>query len=129
MSDEIFVSCQDLHVEISVLSVDIVQLIDDRTEVLVFLRVSSIQCQGRSELTSSMTCPIRDLYGSHSSRKFMWPEESTKAKLMIYLNVPMCPVEVKPDGTSSSGGRTEVKISSRFSATDTALKDSWWTHA
>jgi hypothetical protein len=31
----------------------------------------------------------------------------------------MCPVDVKPDGTSSSGGKTEVKISSRLSVTDT----------
>jgi len=36
-------------------------------------------------------------------------------------DAPMCPVDVKPDGTSSSGGRTEVKISSTFSVTVTVL--------
>lgn len=94
---------------------DVVQLIDDCSEVLVFLPLSAVTFPRDMQLTSSMTCPMRDLYGSHSSRKFMWPVELAQVIAMVFLDVPMCPVEVKPDGTSSSGGRTEVKISSGLS--------------
>jgi len=46
---------------------------------------------------------------------------SAKCTQPIGEDAPMCPVDVKPDGTSSSGGRTEVKISSTFSVTETIL--------
>jgi hypothetical protein len=101
--------------------VDIVQLVDDCAKVLVFLPLSAVNLARDDQLTSSMTCPIRDLYGSHSSRKFMWPMELAQVISMVFLDLPMCPVEVKPEGTSSSGGRTEVKISSRCSVNGAAL--------
>jgi hypothetical protein len=32
--------------------------------------------------------------------------------IATHVRLPICPVVVKPDGTSSSGGKTDVKISS-----------------